>query len=290
MPSKTPPPLNFVRSFECSARRLSFTKAAEELGLTQAAVSMHIRSLEKHLGVDLFVRFARSLKLTEAGEAYLPTLRQALLMIDAATETVQINRQYKTVTVAAPMSLAENWVSRQIAEFRIAHPDIDIILQGTVWGKADDPDTNIYIFMCRTSDKPENGRLLMRERLALLCTPEMAKALKAPNDLSALPKILVSGRQEYWTDFARALTLSNLELAGAIRTNASNIALELAANGSGATVLPIDLAQTYKDRGLLVEPFDTRPSSPWNYYIRGSNTDFLAASQKVYNWLVAKAI
>lgn len=289
MPAKKPPPLNFVRSYECSARHLSFTKAAEELGCTQAAVSMHIRSLEKHLGVDLFVRYSRSLKLTEAGEAYLPTLRQALLMIDAATKSVQIDRQYKTVKIAAPMSLAENWVSPQIAGFRQMHPDIDVILQGTVWDQAGDPDTNIVIFMGRTAEEPQHARLLMRERLALLCTPDLADKMTEPDALADLPKIVVSGRQEYWTEFARALDLHSLDLSGAIKTNASNIALELASHGAGIAVLPIDLTRTYKDRGLLVEPFDYRPPSPWNYYIRNSRTDFLAASQKLYDWLLSQA-
>lgn len=287
--NKKPPRLNFVRSFECSARHLSFTRAAEELACTQAAVSMHVRSLEKHLGVDLFVRYPRSLKLTEAGEAYLPTLRQALLMIDAATEAVQINRRYKTVTIAAPISLAENWLSLRIATFRRDHPDIDVILHGTIWDEDGGPDSNIVIFMGRSSDEPHHARLLMRENLALLCTPELARAIEAPIDITALPKIVVLGRQEYWMDFARALQLPRLDMTGAIRTNGSNIALEMAAHGAGTTVLPIDLAQTYKDRGLLVEPFDQRPPSSWNYYIRESSTNSLAASQKLHAWLLENA-
>ncbi len=285
MAKKTAPPLNFVRSFESSARHLSFTRAAEELGCTQAAVSMHIRSLEKHLGVDLFIRLPRSLKLTEAGEAYLPTLRQALMMIDAATQAVQINRQYKTVTISAPMSLAENWLAREIHLFRQQNQDIELIVQGTVWDGEADPDANLVIFMRRTSEDPEGARMLMREDLALVCSPEFGALIARPSDVATLPKIIVSGRQEYWNDFGRALELSNLSLDGAIRTNASNIALELAAHGVGMTVLPIHLARVYCERSLLVEPFDVRPPSSWSYYIRESNSNFLAASQRLMTWL-----
>src|SRR5512136_271357 len=71
-PMKPPPPLNHIRSFECSARHLSFTLAANELGYTQAAVSNHVRALEHYLGRKLFIRYPRSLKLTEMGEAFLP--------------------------------------------------------------------------------------------------------------------------------------------------------------------------------------------------------------------------
>src|SRR5215470_16197412 len=85
---RPPPPLNFIRAFECAARHLSFTRAAEELGYTQAAISMQVRALEKYLGRALFVRSARSLELTEMGEAFLPTLRQALSQIDSATEAI----------------------------------------------------------------------------------------------------------------------------------------------------------------------------------------------------------
>ncbi len=80
---KPPPPLNYIRSFESSARHLSFTLAAKELGYTQAAVSTHVRALEHYIGRQLFIRYPRSLKLTEMGEAFLPTLRQALGLVDA---------------------------------------------------------------------------------------------------------------------------------------------------------------------------------------------------------------
>ena len=85
---RPPPPLHLIRSFEAAARHLSFTRAAEELGYTQAAISTHIRALEKHVGRQLFIRRARSLVLTEIGEAFLPTLRQALDQIDRATDGV----------------------------------------------------------------------------------------------------------------------------------------------------------------------------------------------------------
>src|SRR5262245_35148503 len=100
---RPPPPLNYIRSFECSARHLSFTAAAQELGYTQAAVSNHVRALEQYIGRQLFIRYPRSLKLTEMGEAFLPTLRQALEQIDQATESIVASARKRTVVVSCPM-------------------------------------------------------------------------------------------------------------------------------------------------------------------------------------------
>ena len=86
---KDVPPLNFVRSFEAAARHLSFTEAARELGYTQAAISGHVRALEQWIGQDLFHRETKGIRLTEVGEAFLPTLRQALKQIDNATRAVR---------------------------------------------------------------------------------------------------------------------------------------------------------------------------------------------------------
>lgn len=285
--SKSAPPLNFIRSFECAARHLSFTRAAVELGLTQAAVSMHVRSLEKHLGLDLFQRFPRSLKLTDAGEAYLPSLREALLMIDSATQTVQISRAYKTVIIAAPMSFAENWLVPRISEFNRENRDIEIVIRGTVWSDPEEDEANISIEMYRHDNVPTDGRLLKGGELALICAPEDAHLITQPEDIQDMPKVVVQGRHDYWLEYADELQLPALEIGKAIRTNASNIALELVSRRVGVTVLPVDLARTYLDRNLLATPLPQRSRSPWGYYIRETKTSNLAATKSLMRWLIS---
>lgn len=111
-PTRRSPPLAYVRAFEAAARHLSFTKAAQELGFTQAAISTQVRALEQLVGRPLFTRNARSLTLTESGESYLPTLRQALNQIDDATDaiaTLGARGLGVTITVA---SLAQKYVAR----------------------------------------------------------------------------------------------------------------------------------------------------------------------------------
>ena len=282
---KKPPPLNYIRSFECSARHLNFTRAAQELGCTQAAVSMHVRSLEKHIGLDLFQRFPRSLKLTDAGEAYLPSLREALLMIDSATQTVQVSDDYKTVSISAPISFAENWLVAHIASFHKENPEVAVIVHGTVWADADPREVDLSIEMHRHDDVPADGRLVCRGDLALICAVEDAHLIKDLTDIEKMAKVVVQGRQDYWLEYASELQLPSFEIGRAVRANATNIALELVSRGSGITVVPVDLAKTYLDRNLLTLPLPHRAPSPWGYYIRPSNTSNLAAAKKLARWL-----
>lgn len=284
--NRPPPPLNQIRSFECAARHLSFTAAASELGFTQAAISMHVRSLENYIGRPLFVRSARSLKLTETGEAFLPTLRQALRQIDMATETIVSSARHQTVIVASPMSFAENKLIGMLAGFQVAHPEVEVVVHGTIWDAEIDSVADIVISINRDDDAPAGSTLLCQEQVALLCAPELAESISDPEDISNIPKIYVLGRQDYWDIYTKCIGLETLDHDRGFRTNASNIALEMAATGLGLVVSLQSLSQTYVDRGLLVEPFSNRPMSNWGYYIKAASSSKSGASIKLFNWLV----
>lgn len=280
---RPPPPLNFIRAFECAARHLSFTRAAGELGYTQAAISMQVKALEQYLGRALFVRSARSLKLTEMGEAFLPTLRQALAQIDSATEAILTSARDRGVILACPMSLAESWLPACLAAFAASHPDIEVAVHGTVWAGPEDQIADVIVSVLREDEVPDGARPLWAERLVLLCDPAMAARLRTPADLGREPKIIVAGRQEHWSVMAGALGLPPFGLEGALRTNGSNISLEMAAHGLGATVALASLTAPYLERRRLAEPFPVRPPSPWGYHVaqrrgaRGSAAGVLMA-------------
>jgi LysR family transcriptional regulator, glycine cleavage system transcriptional activator len=290
--NRPPPPLNLIRSFECTARHLSFTRAAQELGYTQAAISTHVRSLEKYIGRDLFVRNARSLQLTEIGAAFLPTLRQALNQIDAATEAILAGRRELSVIVACPFSLAENWLAKAIAAYRRARPEIEVTIHGTVWEEAEDRIADLVITVNRNDEIPPGAQPLWAETLSLVCAPALAKSLEAPADVSAHRRIIIAGRQEYWSilaDSAAEPALAAVDSGhGAMyRTNASNVALELAAQGAGVTIALTSLCRTYLERGLLTEPFAIRPASPWTYYIVNRNQSRGMAAERLLRYLLA---
>jgi LysR family glycine cleavage system transcriptional activator len=286
---KPPPPLTYIRSFECAARHLSFTTAAKELGYTQAAISAHIRSLEQHIGRQLFIRYPRSLKLTEMGEAFLPTLRQALDQIDQATEAVVASARKRTVVVSCPTSLAENWLAGCMAAFRREHPAIEVVLHGTIWDDLTEPLADLVVSTRRFDDRPPDSVVLWDDRLVLLCAPTFAGILQAPPDILKLDRISVHGRQEYWQCMGEALGIDISERDKGFATNSSNIALELAANGAGCVATQLSLARRYLDRGLLVEPFPVRPPSPWTYYLSESRLSKGNVVKTVKEWILARA-
>lgn len=286
---KPPPPLNHIRSFECSARHLSFTLAANELGYTQAAVSNHVRALEHYLGRKLFIRYPRSLKLTDMGEAFLPTLRQALDQIDLATESIVASSRNRTIVISCPMSLAENWLADGMAAFRKQHPGIEIVLHGTIWEDLSEQIADITISIRRFDDRPPSGEPLWNDQLCLLCAPALRPYLSAPEDILKIDRIFVHGRQEYWKCIGDHLGIDIAEADKAVTTNASNIALELAATGAGCAATPYSLARTYLNRGLLVEPFAVRAPSPWTYYLSESQHSKGNVSRTVKNWILARA-
>lgn len=292
-PSKQPLPLNYIRSFESAARNLSFTAAARELGYTQAAISSHIRALEHHIGWKLFVRYPRSLRLTEMGEAFLPTLREALEQIDHATEAIVARARSRTVVISCPVSLAENWLAQVLTDFRRRHRDIEIILQGTVWEDPLEDKADLVISVRRFDDRPSESERLWEDELVLVCAPDLAQGpapIRTAVDLEEHEWIFVLGRQEYWHAVAEAIGQDEAGHKKRITTNSTNIALELAAQGAGLVVTQRSLAQLYLRRGLLVEPLKLpRPPSPWAYYLSTNPLSRGSHHRILRDWLMARA-
>lgn len=289
---KQPLPLNYIRSFESAARNLSFTAAAAELGYTQAAISNHIRALEHFIGHDLFVRYPRSLKLTEMGEAFLPTLRQALGQIDLATEAIVAGARNRTVTISCPVSLAENWLSQVLTDFRRQHPDIEIVLQGTVWEEPEEQKVDLAISVRRSDAQPVGSDLMWEDELTLLCAPELAygaRPIRTAADLAQREWIFVLGRQDCWSAFSGEIGLDDPAQLRRITTNSTNIALELCAQGAGLVVTQRSLAQLYLRRGLLVEPLAMTRPSPWAYYLSVNPRSRGRLHVALRDWLMACA-
>ncbi len=120
------PPLNALRAFEAAARHLSFTKAAEELFVTQAAISHQVKALEAALDLQLFRRLNRRLMLTDAGQLYLPTLTEAFDAIDTATARLRADENAGRLVVSVANSLAAKWLLPRLPRFRERHPEIEV--------------------------------------------------------------------------------------------------------------------------------------------------------------------
>ncbi len=120
------PPLNAVRAFEAAARYLNFTHAADELNVTQAAISHQVKSLEQWLGLALFRRLNRAVSLTEEGAQYLPAASQALDGLAGATARLMQSADSRSLTVTTLDSFAAQWLMPRLKHFRVLYPEIDI--------------------------------------------------------------------------------------------------------------------------------------------------------------------
>lgn len=287
------PHLNFLRSFEAAARYLSFTGAAAELNCTQSAVSNHVRSLEDFIGRPLFVRHPRSLSLTDVGEAYLPTVRHALLEIDQATQSLLLQAHKREVVISCPYSLAENWLPDVIRSFTEAHPGIDLTVHGTVWTDVSENVSDISITVSHDDDATPNMVRLWEDHLTVICAPDYkieCFALTDPKQLLDAKLIHILGRPAYWELVAKKFELKELDLRNGLRTNASNLALELATKNLGCVALPRSLVQPYLKRGLLIEPFGLQVVSPWTYFVKITEKTATPSVKLFHQWLLQSAV
>src|SRR5258708_20730527 len=126
------PPLNALRSFEAAARHESFTRAAEELFVTQGAVSHQVKALEAELGVKLFNRERRRLAINEAGRQYLAVVRDALDRIAVGTERLLERQNSGVLTVSTSPDFAAKWLVNRLGRFSEAYPEIDLRISATM--------------------------------------------------------------------------------------------------------------------------------------------------------------
>jgi LysR family glycine cleavage system transcriptional activator len=130
MNTKKLPPLNALKAFESAARHLNFTKAAEDLFVTQAAISHQIKLLEDFLGVSLFHRRNRLLELTELGEQYFNEIRPLLEQIALATEKIRVQNSRQVLNISVPQTFGIQWLVPKLSEFHKQYPDIEVRLKG----------------------------------------------------------------------------------------------------------------------------------------------------------------
>ena len=259
------PPLNYLRSFEASARALSFTEAARELNLTQAAVSGHIRGLEHYIGGPLFRRHPRSLSLTSLGKAYLPGVQQALQQVEQATHAILRRRGSARVVISCPVSLVDHWLAPVVARFGAMHPEISVTIHGRVW--EDEPPEIADIILSNVLEE-DLGRAtlpLWREELLIVCAPELA--VEDPSVLAEARLIHSLGRSEVWAQvFARlglAVAAADPGRAGSCQANTFSAGVALAEAGHGYALVPETYAAAGLAAGRLVAPFGLVGTCPW---------------------------
>lgn len=229
--------LNWLRSFEAAARLLSFTAASREIGLTQTAVSQHIKALEAQLGDQLFLRRAKSLHLTDVGEAYLVTVREALDTIEMSTTGLFGPRQISTLTLRASMAFIM-WLSPKLDGFLQANPDIGLKLVTSIWQKPTEQNpVDVDIALAPLDTGRSDFELLSEEAIVPICGAAKKAQIASPLDLLEQPSIYVMGFDDHWARYLSAYDLKPNRAQGRLVTDTSTAAIEMVASGLGCAVV-----------------------------------------------------
>jgi LysR family transcriptional regulator, glycine cleavage system transcriptional activator len=270
------PPLNTLRVFESGARRLSFTRAAEELHVTQAAVSHQIKALEDWLGTPLFLRLSRGLKLTAAAEHYLRDVTAALDLISTATGQLMRTDDRRILSVATLDSFASAWLLPRLKGFRLQYPDIDLRIL-SVDREVDVFERGDVDLEIRYGDGnwPElSATKLMDEEIFPVCSPVVATGpprLASPVDLkhhTLLHDIMVTD----WSAWLDAAGISGVDGERGPGFNHSYHVILAAINGDGVALGRSVLVADALARGDLIRPFAISTPSTYSYYLVGTET------------------
>jgi LysR family transcriptional regulator, glycine cleavage system transcriptional activator len=256
MSDRSLPPLNWLRAFEASARTLSFTDAARELHLTQAAVSKHVKSLEFHLRHQLFHRRAHSLELTMTGEAYLPKVQDAFDRLDVGTREVFGRRKTEALTVRCAVSFAVKWLAPRLPDFYRRFPNVQLRILSSVWSDAFDAQTfDLDIQYGAGTWAGLRSHRLTHESITPLCSPALAALLVRAEDLKTTRLLHVLGYQEGWGVWLNAAGATDVDPGQGLQLDTSLTAFELAAQGAGVALGRSSLSKADLLSGRVVAPF-----------------------------------
>jgi LysR family transcriptional regulator of beta-lactamase len=247
-------PLNALRAFEASARHLSFTRAADELHVTQAAISHQVKGLEARLGAVLFRRLARGLVLTDEGQALLPALSDSFDRIGQAMLRFSEGAVREAVTVGVVGAFAVRWLLPRLARFRETHPLIEVRVR-THNNKVDLAAEGLDMAI-RFGDGAWHGVRaveILKAPMAPLCTLPLAARLDSPRALASVP-LLRSYRREEWPDWFAAAGVEAQNATGPIFDSVS-LMVQAALQGEGVALAPPVMFGRELHARQLVQPF-----------------------------------
>jgi LysR family glycine cleavage system transcriptional activator len=287
------PVLNALKSFEAAARHESFTRAAEELCVTQGAVSHQVKALEEELGVKLFNRERQRLVITEAGREYLAVVRDALDRIAVGTERLVQRQRSGALTISTSPDFAAKWLVHRLGRFAEAHPDIDLRVSATMHHvdfAREDVDLAV-----RHGDGQWAGlhvERLCSEQLFAVCSPKLvegAGGLGAPCDVLKFPLLHLDGRQD-WATWLEAAGVSCPDLAHGPIMNRASMLIDAAIDGQGIALARSALAAWDLLNGRIVRPFAVvLPLSKSYWIVCPKATSALPKIARARAWLRAEA-
>ena len=281
------PPLNWLRAFETAARHLSFTNAAEELHITQSAVSKQVKLLEHYLEQPLFLRGRRGLTLTEAGRNYLPTVIHAFQFLEQGTHNFLGYSRGEPLRVKANFGFAIFWLCHHLDDFLDRHPDVVVSVSTALWDQDfASAQADVEIRYGRGEWEGEKGHRLTDEVLVPVCAPAVAKRLRKPADLAGERILHLTGFDDGWNYWAEQAGLTSLVGIESHSFSTFVLTLNLLRNGTGVSVAHETLITDLLARGELVVPFDIPVPARDTYYLLMPHRDYANAAAKLFAaWL-----
>ncbi len=287
------PPLTSLRAFEAAGRHLSFTKAAAELAVTQAAISHQVKALEDHLGVTLFDRLPRRLALTKAGRAFLPAVRESFDRIDSAAAEIRQESLVTALTVRLAPSFAAKWLSPRLEDFRRHHPDVDLRLK-----HSNEPAdfTHGDIDLAVTYGKGDWPNVVADPVLSLdffpVCSPAYMDGdipLDNPGDLRNVT-LLHDADYQNWSDWLSLAGLDDIDPERGTIMDDTNVLTQAAIDGLGVALGSSSFVRDHLESGRLVKPFELTLENEFAYFVVCPQEHLNKPAVRAFKeWLLAQA-
>ena len=293
------PSLNALKAFEVAGRHMSFSRAAEELHVTPAAISHQIKALETDLGVKLFRRLNRSLQLTEAGQACLPGLRSAFETMASAVGRVRDKEDWNVLTISAPPAFGARWLVPRIVDFRTANPQIQVRIDPAIRSMDTvraSVDVAIEFSQGHYSDR--EAQRLFGQDVFPVCSPELLDGknpLTTPADLRRHTLIhfdAPTGDPEWpnWETWLSANNVGQIDPNKGPHFTSPNFTTQALLSGHGVALMAELVVENELATGTLVKPFDISYPGDLSYWALA--TSMGAADDPItlfWNWITNEA-
>jgi LysR family transcriptional regulator, glycine cleavage system transcriptional activator len=287
------PPLNNLKAFEAAARHESFTRAAEELCVTQGAVSQQVKALEEGLGIKLFNRERQRLVITEAGRDYLTIVRDALDRIAVGTERLLQRQNAGVLTVSTSPDFAAKWLVHRLGHFAEVHSGIDLRVSATLHHvDFAREEVDLAVRHGEGNWPGLDSVQLSAEQLFAVCSPKLLsgrRRLGMPADILKFPLIHLDRRTD-WMRWLRTAAVDEGAVTHGPVLNRASMVIDAAINGQGVALARTTLAAWDLITGRLVRPFpDALPLSKTYWIICPKATSNVPKIVTFRNWLLSEA-
>jgi LysR family transcriptional regulator, glycine cleavage system transcriptional activator len=287
------PPLNALKAFEAAARHESFTRAAEELCVTQGAVSHQVKALEAGLGLKLFVRERQRLIITEAGREYLGVVRDAFDRIALGTARLTQQQKSGVLTVSTSPDFAAKWLVHRLGKFAEMHPEIDLRVSAMMHHvDFTREDVDMAVRHGNGNWSGLDAVQLCTEHLFPVCSPHLMSDLgRRPKSSSVLkfPMLHLDDRSG-WSRWLAAAKVQQTKPARGLIMNRASMVIDAAVNGQGIALARTALAAWDIINGRLVVPYtEALPLSNTYWIVAPHATTKLPKIVTFRNWLLAEA-